>query len=125
MTESRDHFVQACRAAFDAVADRYGFAAAEVENAGPEAYVRYHRGDRTISICFEHGLVPIIELFQPALETAEPAVPWARRNGVARSRRGLRIGTAGHFPASSADLGAYLRACASALEEGHQAWLAT
>jgi len=125
VTVPRDTFVIACRAAFDALAERYGFAAAEIETLGPETYVRYHRGERTISICFERGLPPIVALFYPAAETGEAALPWARRNGVDRSCRGLRIPHAGNFPPAEADLDAYLRACAAALEHGQQAWLAT
>jgi hypothetical protein len=124
LTVPPDTFATACRAAFDALAERYGFAAAEVEALGPETYVRYRRGERTISICFERGLPPIIELFHPATEPGEAALPWARRNGVDRSRRGLRIPHAGNFPPAEANLDAYLRACAAALEQGQQAWLA-
>ena len=66
-----------CRATCDALEERYGFAAAEIETLSPEIYVRYHRGERTISICFERGLPPIVELFYPAAETGEAALPWA------------------------------------------------
>src|SRR5262245_28788053 len=82
-----DRFEDACTRAFAFLVERYGFAPPEIERIGRESYVRYHKGPRTVSIAWEYGAPPIVELFFPSLGTAHPPTPWADREGVPYARR--------------------------------------
>jgi hypothetical protein len=117
-------FADACREAFGRLCERYAFADPEVESIGREQFVRYHRGNQTVSIAYEAGSVPIVELFYPPEETAERPVDWAKRNNVDRTRRIPRLRTGVPFSDSRGNFAEYLRACASALEEVERQWLA-
>jgi hypothetical protein len=116
--------VRACRDAFAFLVDQFGFAEPEIEAIGREQFVRFHRNNSTVTIAWELGLSPIVELFYPPGSPMERPVSWAERNGVARCRRipCLRV------PASYDDndpesFAAYVRAQAAALSQSEQAWL--
>ena len=63
-----DHatFAIECRTAFDRLLTDFDFETVEVKSLGRECYVRYHKGPRTVSIAWEPGVAPIVELFAPA-----------------------------------------------------------
>ena len=87
MTDAHRAFERACLNALGFLCDRFGFAAPELEQLGREGYVRFHKGARTVSIAWEPGTAPIVELFFPTEGTGERPVPWAARNGTPYSRR--------------------------------------
>ena len=113
MTSSLE-FEEACVDAFRPMVDVFGFDEPKVERIGCESYVRYHCGAQTVSISFEDGMSPIVELFYPIEGTSERPVFWAERNGVARGRRIPRLIVKEKF--SPGNLSAYLRAEQQALE---------
>lgn len=118
-------FADACREAFRVLPERYAFAEPEVEAIGREQFVRYHRGNQTVSVAYEPGSVPIVELFYASKEAGERPIAWAKRNDVERSRRIPRLRTEVRFSEAEGNLSDYLRACAMALEEEERQWLAT
>lgn len=124
MAVSQARFAQLCIDAFSALTDRFEFSAPEIDPVRHEVFVLYHKGNRTVSVGYEPGCPPIVELFDAAAE-GEVASPGAARNGVERSHRlpDLRV----EEPFSDGDpvvLEGYLRACARALEDAEHAWLA-
>lgn len=90
MFELHEGFARQCQQAFDELVSRYSLSRAEVESIGRECYVRYHKGPRTVSIAWELGAFPIVELFFPAGPNDQP-VPWAARGSVAYARRIPRL----------------------------------
>jgi hypothetical protein len=119
-------FVDACCAAFRRLVDIYGFAGPEVEPIGRETYVRYRKGGHEVSIAFEQGAAPIVELFYPSSETGERPLPWAERNRVQRSRRIPTLRIAECFRDSDpVGFARYLTAGADALERVERAFLET
>ena len=121
---NRDAFTQACIDAFAFLVGRFGFDEPEVESIGRETYVRYHRKNQTVSIAWEAGMAPIVELFYPPLTPSEQPVPWAERGGVARCRRIPRLRALGKLDAKDeASMSRYLRDEAAALEQVEHEWL--
>ena len=97
MSDAHRAFERACSDAFAFLCDRFGFAAPEFEQIGREGYVRFHKGSRTVSIAWEPGAPPIVELFFPAQGSGERPVPWAERNGVPYARRIPSVGPSAAF----------------------------
>ena len=83
--EEFDWFETACTKAFALLRDRFDFGAAELERLGREAYVRFHKGGHTVSISWEPGSAPTVELFRPFAGVGR--TPWADREGVPYARR--------------------------------------
>jgi len=123
-----DNLSMACRRHFAFLVERFGFEPPEIKQLGRETFVQYHRGDCTVSIAWEAGMTPILELFHPPRSRDEPVVPWAERNGVARTRRfpspGQRLESR-FDPASDERLDKYFAELASRFAEHEGAWLAT
>lgn len=53
--DQHQNFSRSCSEKFSPLVTRYGFRNPEVENLGRECYVRYHKGNRTVSIAYEPG----------------------------------------------------------------------
>lgn len=125
MSESNHEvFVRTCCSAFRRLVDEYGFAEPVIEPLGRETFVRYLKGSREVSIAYEPGLRPIVELFYPSSETGERPIPWAERKGVQRTRRIPRLQVAERFKdKDSASFARYLEASAGALEREERAFL--
>jgi hypothetical protein len=83
-------FAEACRLAFEPLVTQYEFSKPEVESIGRECFVRFHKGSITVSVAWEAGGDPIVELFYPAGPN-DQVTPWAARDGVPYSRRIPRI----------------------------------
>ena len=83
--EEFDRFEEACAKTFAFLEQEFGFGAPELERLGREAYVRFHKGAHTVSISWEPGSAPIVELFHPF--AGEGRTPWADRDGVPYARR--------------------------------------
>ncbi len=125
MIDRQATFTEACITAFEILVERYDFSQPEIEPIGREMFVRYHKGNRTISVAYEPGCAPIVELFYSAAETGEPPVPWAAQGGVARCRRFPRLDVREAFAEDEASsFNRYLRASARALEQVEHEWLA-
>jgi hypothetical protein len=117
-------FERECCAAFRRLVDVYGFGQPVIKQIGHESFVRYSKGNREISISYEYGASPLVELFYPSSETGERPTPWAEKNAVQRSRRIPRLQVAEPFSAKDeTSFGRYLDACAKALERVESAFL--
>lgn len=116
--------VDASRHALARLVDELGFEEPEAEAIGRETFVRFHRGDRTVSIAFEPGSSPTIELFYPVEGTDDDPVPWAERNGVARARRIPRLNVRTKPYRDEATLKQSLKVLAKALFDVEADWLA-
>ena len=126
MVDTQAVFAEACVRAFRVLVDSHGWEDPEIEPLGREVYVRYHKGNRTISISLEWGSTPWIELFYPSTETGERPVPWAERNGVPRCRRFPRINVGGTFSDRDPVVALrYLTTAAQALLLVEHDWLST
>jgi hypothetical protein len=101
MTSAYRRFERACRHALGFLCERFGFRAPEFEQIGREAFVRFHRGPRTVSVSWEPSAPPLVEFFYPSALTGEPPVPWAGRDGVAYSRRIPRLASSAAFDPTS------------------------
>src|SRR5215475_8719102 len=97
MTDPHRAFERACSNAFVFLCERFGFAAPEFEQLGREGYVQFHKGSRTVSIAWEPGAAPLVELFFPAQDSGDRPVPWAARNGVPYARRIPSLGPSAAF----------------------------
>jgi hypothetical protein len=121
---SADSRVESCCKAFAYLVDRFGFAEPEAETIGREQYVCFHRGNSTVSIAWEAGAQPIVELFHPPANATERAVFWAERNGVARCRRIPLLRVSASFDYENpASFEGYLRAQAAELVREEREWL--
>ena len=87
MFEPFEAFEQSCATAFDFLRERFAFRPPEIERIGRESYVYFHKGPRTVSISWEPGGPPIVELFFPSAGTEYAPTPWAERDGVPYARR--------------------------------------
>ena len=126
MTMHHLHFTEPCCKAFRFLSERYGFTEPEVETIGRESFVRFKRDYQTVSIAYEPGCPPIVELFYPCSEKGEPPVPWAKKDGIQRTRRIPRLNLEESFVESNLDsIRRYLNSSARALEEVENKWLAT
>jgi len=90
--DSFESFERAACRTFGFLSDRFGFQSPQMERLGRESYVRFRKGSRTVSIAWEPGTAPIVELFLPTEGSGLPATPWAERSGVSYSRRFPRRG---------------------------------
>jgi len=79
-------FVTPCLEAFGFLETRFGFDAPEVEQIGRECFIRYRKGDRLVSIAYEPGAVPIVELFHPTHDIKHRRIP-RLKSGLANPRR--------------------------------------
>jgi hypothetical protein len=68
----------------------FGFSEASVAPIGRECFVRFHKGPNTVSIAWEPGGNPIVDLFYPA-GANDKITPWAARGAIQYSRRTPRI----------------------------------
>jgi hypothetical protein len=115
-----------CEQCLSFLVERHGFEPPETERIGRETFVRYHRGDRTVSVAWEPGLTPIVELFYPPQTPEDRVAPWAERNGVARARRIPRLRVPAQFDASNLKQAhSYFAELGSQLGQQEEAWLAT
>lgn len=79
-------FVHPCLEAFSCLQTRYGFGSPVVEQLGRECFIRYGKGDRWVSIAYEPGCVPIVELFHPTHDIKHRRIP-RLATGLAKPRR--------------------------------------
>lgn len=68
-------FVTPCLAAFSFLESRFSFDAPIVEQLGRECFIRYRKHNRWVSIAYEPGSVPIVELFHPTDEIRNRRIP--------------------------------------------------
>lgn len=68
-------FVTPCLEAFGYLESRFGFDAPVVEQLGRECYISYRRGDRWVSIVYEPGSPPFVQLFHPTHDYEHVRVP--------------------------------------------------
>ena len=75
MPHACPYFVEPCFEAFHFLETRFGFAAPVVEQLGRECFIWYGKGDRWVSIAYEPGSVPIVELFHPTRDLKHRRFP--------------------------------------------------
>jgi hypothetical protein len=79
-------FVTPCLEAFSYLESRFHFDAPVVEQLGRECFIRYRKNDRWVSIAYEPGSVPIVELFHPTHDIKHRPIP-RLKTGLAEPRR--------------------------------------
>lgn len=79
-------FVHPCLETFSYLQTQYGFESPVVEQLGRECFIRYRKGDRWVSIAYEPGVVPIVELFHPTYDMKHRRIP-RLGTGLAKPRR--------------------------------------
>jgi hypothetical protein len=79
-------FVTPCLEAFSFLESRFHFDAPVVEQLGRECFIRYRKSDRWVSIAYEPGSVPIVELFHPTPDIKHRRIP-RLKSGLANPRR--------------------------------------
>ena len=65
MSHAFPWFVTPCLEAFSYLQSRFRFDTPVVEQLGRECFIYYRKADRWVSIAYEPGSVPIVELFHP------------------------------------------------------------
>jgi hypothetical protein len=116
----------ACEQRLSFLVERHGFEPPQVERIGRETYMRFHRGNRTVSIAWEPGLAPVVEIFEPPQSPTDKVESWAERNGVARMRRFPRVRTTSKFePNDRSQLDKYFGEVGEQLQKEEESWLAT
>ena len=79
-------FVTPCLEAFSYLESRFHFDAPVVEQLGRECFIRYRKGDRWVSIAYEPGSIPIVELFHPTDDIKHRRIP-RLKTGLVEPRR--------------------------------------
>jgi hypothetical protein len=69
------YFVIPCLEAFSFLQTRFAFSAPTVKQVGRECYICYQKNDRWVSIAYEPGSVPIVELFHPSHDIKHRRIP--------------------------------------------------
>ncbi|MBL8091842.1 MAG: hypothetical protein KF758_15815 [Anaerolineales bacterium] len=105
--------------------DKYGFLAPVVTDYGREIYVKYERGNQTVSISYEFGSNPLIEIFYPSNETGDKSIPWASKNDVKRSRRFSKVKTSILFSDDEDVIKNYVKEISLEFETIEKTWLQT
>lgn len=108
---------------FHYLQEKYGFSAAATEDLGREIIVRYERRDQTVSILYEYGNSPLIEIFYPPIETNEKTTPRASKNNVQRSIRFPKIRPKTRFLGDEASTEKYIEEIALEFEKVESKWL--
>lgn len=94
---NKDFFQKSILENFNFLQDEYNFSTPVTEDYGREIFIKYERGNQTVSISLEIGSNPLIEIFHPSSETGDKPVPWASKNGIDRSRRFPKVETCSKF----------------------------
>jgi hypothetical protein len=68
-------FSEPCKQAFGFLVERYAFSPPEEEQLGRERFIRYQKRNKTVSIAYEPGLSPIVELFFPSRDLKNRRFP--------------------------------------------------
>ena len=105
--------------------EKYGFSAAATEDLGREIIVRYERDNQTVSILYEHGSSPLIEIFYPSIEIGDNPIPWASKNNLQRSRRSPKIKPKTRFLNDEVSTEKYIEEIALEFETIEVKWLET
>ncbi len=79
-------FVTPCLEAFSFLESRFGFESPVVEQLGRECFIYYRKTDHWVSIAYEPGSVPIVELFHPTRDIKHRRIP-RLQSGLANPRR--------------------------------------
>jgi len=79
-------FITPCLEAFGFLETRFGFDAPVIEQIGRECFICYRKGNRWVSIAYEPGSVPIVELFHPTHDIQHRHIP-RLKTGLSEPRR--------------------------------------
>lgn len=116
-------FKEAVTNNFSFLKTKYGFSEPVFEDLGREVYIRFNREDQTVSISYEFGSSPLIEIFYPSSETGDKPVPWASKNDVERSRRFSKIKTSIRFSDDEDVIKSYVKEMSLEFENIESNWL--
>ncbi len=117
------YFVEACTASFSRLVKEFSFQPAVIRQIGRECFIKYIKGNHIVSVAYELGSLPIVELFYPSIETGESPTPWAERNGVPYTRRIPRLNVVGKYGENKEDLRRYLEKCVAELISKEKSFL--
>ena len=116
-------FEQTVTTEFRFLQDRYNFSAPVVEDFGREIFIKYDRVDQTISISYEFGGSPLIEIFHPSDKDGEVYPTWASKNGVKRIRRFPKLKLGSRFSNDETSIVKYIKEMSTELERVESDWL--
>ncbi len=109
---------------FSFLTAKYRFEALRVRDCGREAFFLFDREDETLSISYEMGALPLIELFIPSSTTSVAPTPWAAKEGVERSRVFPKVPLGNReTPRNLDDFKDHISAMAAAFETAEATWL--
>lgn len=74
-TDPFPFFSDPCKRAFAFLVDRYGFSGPEIEDFGRECVIVYQKGKKTVSIAYEAGCGPVVELYFPSRDIKNRRFP--------------------------------------------------
>lgn len=103
---------------------KYGFGKFIIRELGREVFFDFEREAETVSISFEVGNHPIIEMFVPSEKTNVKPMPWAKKGEIPRSRLfpKLNINTR-YDPQSISSVETYVCELAMEFERSELGWL--
>ena len=119
----KDLFEQIVINSFQFLHDKYGFSTPVTEDFGREISIRYTRDHQTVSIAWEIGNSPMIEIIHPSMETGATPVPWVSKDGVQRSRRFPKLRPSARFADDETSVVTYIKEIAAKFEETEETWL--
>ena len=79
-------FVTPCLEAFSYLVGSFGFDSSVIEQLGRECFIQYRKGCRWVSIAYEPGSVPIVELFYQTADIKHRRIP-RLSHGLANPRK--------------------------------------
>jgi len=103
--------------------DKYSFSEPVANDYGREIFINYDRANQTVSISYEFGGSPRIEILYPSAETGDRLVPWATKDGVQRSRRFPKIRLVSRFSDDENSIAVYVKEMAVEFEKIESNWL--
>jgi hypothetical protein len=103
---------------------KYGFGKFIIRDLGREVFFDFEREAETVSISFEVGSHPIIEIFVPSEKTNVKPTPWARKGEIARSRLFPKLNIKTKYdPQSMSSVETYVGELAIEFERAEHGWL--
>jgi len=122
----RNELAKIINKAFCFLEKKYGFIKLAKKDYGREVFFEYERNTDTVSISFEVGSVPLIEVFIPVEGTNHKPVPWAAKNNIQRARFFPQLDVNRKFDVvDSKSVTDYLGELAQQFESSQAEWLNT
>ncbi|MBT3037330.1 MAG: hypothetical protein KUF75_02045 [Candidatus Thiodiazotropha sp. (ex Ctena orbiculata)] len=120
----REELARNIEKAFGFLETKYGFGKPVRKDYGREVFFEYERNADTVSISFEVGSAPLVEVFIPVEGTDYTPVPWAVKNNIQRARLFTKLQVNQKFqPNDSKKVAKYLGEMTEQFESSQAEWL--